>query len=69
MKQSYAISESRAISHPDDTEQQASKWLKSSIFNRESYGERRLKFIKSGEDDDNKKPRTKLKEHRLAQRR
>ena len=69
MKQSYAIGESRAISHADDTEQQASKWLKSSIFNRESYGQRRLKFIKSGEDHDNKKSHTKLKEHRLAQRR
>ena len=69
MKQSYTIDESRAISHSDDTEQQASKSLKSSIFNRESYGERRLKFITSGEENDNKKPRPKLKEHRLAQRR
>ena len=47
---------------------QASGW-NPPFYNRESYGERRLKFIKSGEDDDNKKPRTKLKEHRLAQRR
>ena len=45
------------------------KWLKSSIFNRDSCGERRLKFITSGEDDDHKKPRAKHKEHRLAQRR
>ena len=43
--------------------------LKSSIFNRNSSGERRLKFIASGEDDDNKKPRAKHREHRLAQRR
>ena len=42
---------------------------KSSIFNRNSSGERRLKFIESGEDDDNKKPRAKQREHRLAQRR
>ena len=42
---------------------------KSSIFNRNSSGERRLKFIASGEDDDNKKPRAKHREHRLAQRR
>ena len=45
-----------------------SDW-KSSIFNRNSSGERRLKFIASGEDDDNKKPRAKHREHRLAQRR
>ena len=69
MKQSYTIGESRAISHSDDTEQRASKWLKSSIFNRVSYGEHRLKFITSREEDDNRKPRAKLKEHRLAQRR
>ena len=69
MKQSYTIGESRAISHSDDTEQRTSKWLKSSIFNRVSYGEHRLKFITSGEDDDHKKPRAKHKEHRLAQRR
>ena len=42
---------------------------KSSIFNRNSSGERRLKFIASGEDDDNKKPRAKHREHHLAQRR
>ena len=42
--------------------------LKSSIFNRNSSGERRLKFIASGEDDDNK-PRAKYREHRLSQRR
>ena len=42
---------------------------KSSIFNRNSSGERRLKLIASGEDDDNKKPRAKHREHRLAQRR
>ena len=45
-----------------------SDW-KSSIFNRNSSGERRLKFIASREDDDNKKPRAKHREHRLAQRR
>ena len=42
---------------------------KSSIFNRNSSGERRLKFIASGEDDHNKKPCAKHREHRLAQRR
>ena len=42
--------------------------LKSSIFNRNSSGERRLKFTASGEDDDNK-PRAKHREHRLSQRR
>ena len=42
---------------------------KFSIFNRNSFGERRLKFIASGEDDDNKTPRAKHREHRLAQRR
>ena len=42
---------------------------KSSIFNRNSSGECRLKFIASGEDDNNKKPRKKHREHRLAQRR
>ena len=41
---------------------------KSSIFNRNSSEELRLKFIASGEDDDNKKPRAKHKEHRLAKR-
>ena len=44
------------------------KWLEFSIFNRNSSGERRLKFIASGEDDDNK-PRAKHREHRLSQRR
>ena len=38
-------------------------------FNGNSSGERRLKFIASGEDDDNKKPRAKHRQHRLAQRR
>ena len=42
---------------------------RSSIFNRNSSGERRLKFIASREDDDNKKPRAKHREKRLAQRR
>ena len=42
---------------------------KSSIFNRNSSGERRLKFIASGEDHDNKKPRAKHKEHHLGKRR
>ena len=39
---------------------------KSSIFNRNSSGERRLKFIASWEDEDNKKPRAKHREHGLA---
>ena len=43
--------------------------LKSSIFNRNTSEERRLKFIASGEDNDNKKPRAKHRQHRLAQRR
>ena len=38
---------------------------KSSIFNRNSSGERRLKFIASGEDDHNKKPRAKHSEGNL----
>ena len=42
---------------------------KSSIFNRNSFGERRLKFIASEEDDDNKKPCAKHREHHLPQRR
>ncbi|CAH3136024.1 unnamed protein product, partial [Porites lobata] len=42
---------------------------KSSIFNRNYSGERRLKFIASEKDDDNKKPCSKHREHRLAQRR
>ena len=48
----------------------------SSIFHRNSSGERWLKFIASkkkiiacGEGDDNKKQRAKHREHRLAQRR
>ena len=45
------------------------KWVEIFIFNRNSFGERRLKFIASGEDDDNKKPCAKHREHRLAQRR
>ena len=46
----------------------ASGW-KSSIFNRNTSGERRPKFIASREDDNNKKPRARHREHRLAQRR
>ena len=42
---------------------------KSSIFNRNTSEERRLKFLASGEDNDNKKPRAKHRQHRLAQRR
>ena len=45
------------------------KWLEILFFNRNSSGERRLKFVASGEDDDDKKPRAKHGEHRLAQRR
>ena len=56
----FMISESRAISHANDTEQQAQHggWKSSSakIFGRNSAGERPLKFIASGED--NKKPRS-----------
>ena len=48
----FTIGESQAISNSDDTEQQAkTSGRKSSIFNRNSSGERRLKFIASGEDD------------------
>ena len=42
---------------------------KSLIFNRNSSGERQLKFTARGEDDHNKKPRAKHREHRIAQRR
>ena len=42
---------------------------KSSIFNRNSSGERRLKLFASGEDDNIKNPCAKHREHRLAQRR
>ena len=65
----FTIGESRAIFHSDDTTRSTTSGWKSSIFNRNSSGERRLKFIASGEDDDNKKPRAKHREHRLAQRR
>ena len=65
----FTIGESRAIFHSDDTTRSTTSGWKSSIFNRNSSGERRLKFIASGEDDDNKKPRAKQREHSLAQRR
>ena len=42
---------------------------KSPIFNRNPSGERQLKFFASGEDVDDKKPRAKHREYRLAQRR
>ena len=42
-------------------------WLEIPDFNRNSSGERRLKFVVSREDDDDKKPRAKRREHRLAQ--
>ena len=46
------------------------KWLEILDFQTKLSGERRLKFIASGEDDDNKKPRAKHRTwHRLAQRR
>ena len=61
----FTIGESRARHR---TTSITSGW-KSSIFNRNSSGERRLKFIASREDDDNKKPRAKHREKRLAQRR
>ena len=61
----FTIGESRARHW---TTSITSGW-KSSIFNRNSSGERRLKFIASREDDDNKKPRAKHREKRLAQRR
>ena len=50
------------------TTRTTSGW-KSSIFNRNSSAERGLKFFASGEDGDNKKPRARHREHRLAQRR
>ena len=50
------------------TTRTTSDW-KSSIFNRNSSPERGLKFFASGEDDDNKKPRARHREHHLAQRR
>ena len=65
----FTIGESRAISDSHDTAASTISGWKSSIFNRNSSGECRLKFIASGEDDNNKKPRTKHREHRLAQRR
>ena len=42
---------------------------KSSILKRNSSGERRLEFIASEEDNDDKKPHAKHREHCLAQRR
>ena len=65
MKLKFTIGESRAISHSDDTEQQAQQGAGNPLFS----GERRLKSITSGEEDDNKKPHAKHKEHHLAQRR
>ena len=61
----FTIGEWRAISHSNDTGQQAQQ-VEILDFNGNSSGERRLKFIASGEDDDNKKPRAKHREHRLA---
>ena len=60
----FTIGESRAISHANDTEQQAQvpgnpqRQRFSTYWN--SSGERRLKFIASGEDDDIKNPETEL---------
>ena len=67
----FTIGESRAISHSGDTEQQAQPVDGNPRFLTETpqSGERRLKLIVSGEDDDDKKPRAKRREHRLAQRR
>ena len=42
---------------------------KSLIFNRNSSGERWLKFTARGENDNNKKPRAKRREHRIEQQR
>ena len=65
----FTIGESRAISHANDTEQQAKQVAGnprlSRIFHRNSSGERRLKFIASG----SKKTTALQTEHRLAQRR
>ena len=67
----FTIGESRIISHSNDTGQQAQQVAGNPRFSTETVtsAERRLKFIASGEDDDNKKPRAKHREHRLAQRR
>ena len=66
----FTIGESRAISHSDDTKQQAQKVAGNPRFSTEApLEERRPKLIASGEDDYNKKPRAKRREHRLAQRR
>ena len=65
------IGESRAISHEKwhRTTSTTSGWKCSpvKIFRRNSYGECRPKFTASGEDGDNKKPRSR--DNRLAQRR
>ena len=57
------IGESQAISHSNDTGQQAQQVVGNSIFNRNFSGEGQLKFFANGEDDDNKKPRAKHGEH------
>ena len=61
----FTIGGWRAISHANDTGQQTQQ-VEILDFNGNSSEERRLKFITSGEDDDNKKPRGKHSEHRLA---
>ena len=54
----FTIGESRAISrHRRHRTASTTRGWKSPIFNRNSSEERRLKFIASGEDDEDKKPR------------
>ena len=53
----FTIGESRAISHANDTEQQAQQVAgnprRRRLSTKNSIGERQLKFIGSGEHDDN----------------
>ena len=60
----FTSGESRAISHANDTEQQAQvpgnpRRQRFSTY-RNSSGERRLKLNAKGEDDDTKNPETEL---------
>ena len=60
----FTIGESRAISHANETEQQAQlpgnpRRQRFSTY-RNSSGERQLKLIARGEDDDTKNPETEL---------
>ena len=52
----FTIGESRAVSMQMTQDSKVNKWLEilaAKIFHRNSFGERRLKFIASGEHDDN----------------